>query len=406
MFPSMKFDQGSGCFRPSSDIWVTVCAHCGLVYETPQVVLEQSSEYQEKHYYNAFNQIAMHDATQRIFNPHRWSILKDRVRWGDARRVIDVGASGAWSAWVKTKFPDVESIVLEPSAEAIEYCRQNYPDVVPVHGIFESYDPPAGSLDVISFHFSLYTITNPLDALVKCRRLLTPQGYLLVAISHVLCEVEVWSEEHRRPWLDLDHVIRGVPLVYYSRRTLAALLDAAGFDVEDAFQADYEPGSPLEGRGDHWVVARPRAEGAAVPVAENPVEVAWAERFLTKYCELASRRSIEVFLSERSGDASGITVVFDDDGYRDWVCRLLASSGRTVTPVPLGAYQANGAPGDTIVLNATMTPLGGRAIDCLRPDDGNGYGYFARGWEGQPVPARAFLPERRPGIGLFPFGEA
>lgn len=412
LIPSLKFNLSNGLLQPSADIWIEICQNCGVIHENPQVDVTASNLYREKHYYNAYNQIAVHDSQQRRLNPYRWATLESRIDWGGARRVLDVGASGAWSAWVKAQAGsrEMESLLVEPSAEAVAFCRAHYPEVQAIHGPFEEFDAPAGSADVISLFHSLYVIGDPKRVLEKCRRTLAPDGRLIVVISHVLCEIEIWGDAGRLPWLDLDHVVRGVPLVYYSRRTLAAMLDAAGFDVVDAFATPYPSDDALVGRHDYWVVAQPRPAGAASPSAmANGDEARWAERFLTGYCEQASRRSIQAFFAPGApGDAAEeITVLFDNPDYRDWVCGMLRPFARRLSTLSIDAYRAakDGRPPSktTVTLNAAMTPVGGNVIDCLRPSDGNGYGYFVYAETGALIPARAFTPFRRQNAGLFPF---
>lgn len=412
MFPSLKMDAVQGLFRPSPDIWIEICRQCGLVHENPQIDVARSTSYRERHYYNAYNRIATHDEQQRGLNPYRWSVLEQRLDWASTRCVIDIGASGAWSAQVKAAAGagDVDSVLVEPSIEAIDFCRAHYPDVRAVHGPFETFEAPDASVDVISFFHSLYVIGDARGILEKCWRLLRPDGRLVIVISHVLCEIEVWSEQRRRPWLDLDHLIRGVPLVYYSRRTLAALVEAAGFEIVEGFETPYPENGALAGRHDYWVVAKPRPDLSPAP-RHDKAEAAWARQVLSGYSARASERSVRAFFADgRPGaKAERLRILFDDPAYRDWVCGILAPSGRSLEPVHLDAYRSAGenrvVPEGYITLNATMTPVGGKAVDCLRPEDGNGYGYFTRTHADVPVVGRAFLPYRGVDGALFPFAD-
>lgn len=417
LIPTVKFDHDLGYAKIFPDICVSVCLNCGLVHEFPQIDLEASKEYTEKHYYNQFNRIDYHDSHQRMLNPLRWSVLESRLPWDGFRRVIDVGASGAWSAWVKEKYPEMESVLVEPSAEAIGWCREKYPEVEAFHGIIDTYQEPAGACDLITFFYSLYAVSNPLETLRRCHDVLSDEGRLVICISNTMMETEIWGHACVVPWVDMEFLIRGVPLVYYSRHSLGRMVEAAGFHVIETFVDQLPENSQHRGRQEYYLIARRRrADDPPAGELRSQEHVAWSRSFVQEYCRRASEKSVALLFQER--EIRKIHLVYDDEIYRDWVADILRPYD-----VPVEFHRLDAAnpripdavkdePG-IVLLNSSPVAIGAgkfvaaakhaHAVACVAPWQKGQYGYYVEFANGQRVFTKAFLPVRHYGADIFPF---
>jgi SAM-dependent methyltransferase len=396
-------NEGVGFWQVRRDIWVSLCLNCGTVFENPQINVLESREYNEVHYYNKwFNEVEGHDRLQNSYAPFRWKILADKIRWDQVRRAIDVGATGAWSAILKKNNPHIESLLIEPSKAAIDFCTIRYPDVVPIHGILEEY-APTESLDVITFFYSLYHITNPVDVLKACRERLAENGQLMVCISHAHLEIEMYGSNKITPWVDMEHYVRGAPLIYFSRRTLTKTIERAGFKISEEFVAEHADEGEWKGRQDFFVIAT-KGEPRDIGDLSDPGEVTWARDFVKNYCVNASVNSLKRLLSQKN--VSNTALVCEDDVYAEWILKVL--SDHKCAPRRFRSADCNAtelreylARPDSVLLNATWVPLAGSgecgdsSIDCIQGklSPGN-YGLWTPGANNEVIITKAFLPVR------------
>lgn len=418
LLPSAKFDDKQLAQVIHDKIDVCLCENCGLVFENPQVELTKFGEYADKHYYNPINKVPDQYRYQRMVSAFRWNLLKHRLPWDEISKALDVGATGAWSALIKAKSPAMESVLLEPSSEAVAMCRERHPEVRAELGVFEEFTDHDESYDLITFYYSLYMLSNPRRALAKTRRLLRDGGRLVICISHLLMETEVWINS--LPWVNMTHVIRGVQLVYYSRRTLERFLWVEGFEIESDFTINLMDDHEHSGRQEYYVIA---SKASSVPSKidacdlSDPTECEASRAFFLRYCDIVSERSVARFFDTNEVEA----VLLQHDGdptYLSWLFSKLApfcdqiisvETPPGVTPVSLP--KAADQPG-YVILNATGRPSAAgvtahswrhlRVIDCCHPTDAP-YGSWVRNQDGEVLITRAFCPVMEHGFELFPF---
>ena len=351
----------------------------------------------------------------------RWEVLADRLPWTRIKKALDVGATGAWSAWIKDQYPEIESIVIEPSSQAIALCKNAYPQVKPVHGLFEEFEDEPNSYNLITFFYSLYTISKPLDALKKVSQLLSEDGLLLVCISHLRMEIEIWN--NRLPWVNMAHLIRGVPLVYYSRRTLKQLLNAAGFSPVNEFIAQHPDSSDhWAGRQEHFIIAKKNnlsKNQQSFQSLFDPVERERSRDFFLKYCDSITDRSISEFFAQENVDK--LIVVHDGDiFYWQWLAAKLTKYKCKFEEFVISSDQETLDLTDELdqpgwfILNATtrdiFTIIANRKwfhlqiINCCNFDDGP-YGSWMLDAKGERIISRAFCPCKRGKHSIFPFND-
>lgn len=401
-----KVDMHDSRTKIIDDLWIVVCATGGFVFENPSIDVAKVPEYVRKSYYANRSTLNFQNDFQKVTAVQRWRYLSPLLPWESMERVVDVGALGPWAQLLKDRFPALTSEVVEPSPEAIGFIGRTYPELRAAACSFEEFDAEAGTYDAISFFYSLYAITDPIAAIEKARRLLKPDGALIVVISHALLELEIWQEEGQRPWVDMDLSIRPILNKYYSRRTLKRLIEYGGFAIEDDFVIPYPFDHDTRYGQELVLVARPRNGQMAVDRTEHfrdEGEAAWVRRFLTDFCREASARSIRAWMADASPTEA--VLLWDDERYLAFLMELFQEHGLPVVAVgSLEEAERAAAPG-TPILNATRQPIDHPSvINCTRGDDSNAiYPPVTTGWEGRPVMTRAFLPVRHHPVEVFPF---
>lgn len=146
------------------------------------------------------------------------------------------------------------------TAELLGWARRRSGEPVPLLCLdVENIPLSAASRDVIVCYEAIYYFEHPIRFLQECRRVLSPEGVLL------LCTVNPeWPDFNPSP-----HSHR-----YYSAQQLAALLQAVGFQAE-VFGAFPVAGASLRGRGLSWI------KRAAVRLRLMPSTMA-GKRFLKR----------------------------------------------------------------------------------------------------------------------------
>jgi len=422
LVPSAKRDEVGNTFFVDERIMISLCENCGTVFENPQIRLEGSTPYAERNYYTEANTAWGHDNIQHNWTFYNWQALKDAMPWDQFTHVMDVGAAGAWSNAMRERAPNIiEAVLVEPSPKGIFNCEVRYPKVRAELGIFEEYEDTEGTFDLITFFNSFYSISDPRSALAKVNALLKPGGYLVLCFSYVGMNLEFW--DHGNPFVHMSHVVRGVPLIYYSENTYRKLLDISGFEVVDDIVFDIPEGDPFEQseRQLNFVIAK--SVRSPVPkvdlrLLEDPEEVERGRRFYTQYCKLTTEKSIRLYL-ERYGAGDWVVVHDGDALYGRWVLERISElgghailvDGKSV-PVGMLADRIDDTDGRTVFLAGDWTDAADEAsskfkrakvVNCSPPDGYKGYGNWVANPQGEIVITRSFCPCGSLGDHIFPF---
>jgi 2-polyprenyl-3-methyl-5-hydroxy-6-metoxy-1,4-benzoquinol methylase len=124
---------------------------------------------------------------------------------------VEIAARHGWEAWG-----------VEPSHWAAEEAQQR--DLRVLQGTTETADLPEAHFDVVTLWDVIEHLADPLGDLRRINQLLKPDGLLVV---HTIDIDSLFARlmGDRWPWLMEMH------LYYFSRRTLQAMLEKAGFSV-------------------------------------------------------------------------------------------------------------------------------------------------------------------------------
>ena len=420
MLRGMKFDFKNNCWAVHETIQVGVCDHCGLVYENPQVVLEENALYTDQHCYTPKADLISHDKHQQRMNHMLWGLLEQRLNWKGFNRALDIGASGAWSDFILQKHPHIEQVVLEPSWDAVQHGRKCYPKVDIRHGIFETFEDSPGSYGLISLFNAIYVLAKPRKALANIHQLLTDDGRLIINVTNQHLHVEAWL--YGRPYLNLAQLMRTIMLVYYSRKTLKIMLKISGFEIIEDFTAE-QPEDPLViyMRRNQWyfVIARKSAHGIPKMDFEDlkdETERLEAENFFKRYCEMISDISIQALFDRHLANHIHLFIP-DNPHYIEWLLpRLKAHCPNVIVyskPLDHTELELADEPG-TILLNGfeadvDIEPLHRRfdhikAFNCRIPPEtpsNDPFNLCIHNENGEMIITHSFCPIQD--IRLFPF---
>ncbi len=194
------------------------CARCGLVYASPR----SGDDAIRQSYEDVVDDLYIEERRGRVLTFERnFRPLLAMVREPERPRLLDVGcyagifveivAQHGWEAWG-----------LEPSAWAAAEAERRGLRVV--QGTLASAALPPGSFDVVTMWDVIEHLTDPKAELLRINRLLKPGG---IACIHTI-DIGGLAPRilgPRWPWLMEMH------LYYFSRRTMAQMLAATGFQV-------------------------------------------------------------------------------------------------------------------------------------------------------------------------------
>ncbi len=255
---------------------IVQCRRCGLVYTDPRPdgdnILETYQAVEDPLY--------IEEREGRVLTfEHHLEPLERLTGEPDGRPLLDVGAytgvfveiaaQHGWDAWG-----------VEPSSWAVERAQSR--GLHMVQGTLETANLPNGHFDVVTMWDVIEHLTNPRRALLEARRLLTPDGLLVV---HTIDIESPFARlmGPRWPWLMEMHIY------YFSRHTLRAMLKACGFRVlSDKPQGRFlrlgylmnRVGAvlPLVGRPAEWLITRLGLRSLAVPINLGDLFTAYARK--------------------------------------------------------------------------------------------------------------------------------
>jgi 2-polyprenyl-3-methyl-5-hydroxy-6-metoxy-1,4-benzoquinol methylase len=198
---------------------IVTCRQCGFVYATPR---PHSAEVLDI-YEAVEDPLYVEEREGRVLTfEHHLRPLEHVTGPAQGRRLLDVGAHTGvfvdiarrhgWDAWG-----------VEPSTWAVEQARAQG---LQMHlGTLENATFPAGHFNVVTMWDVIEHVPDPFRTLQAAWRVLEPGGLLVVHtmdIDSLFSRLMGWHW----PWYMEMH------LFYFSRRTLSAMLDKAGFRVQ------------------------------------------------------------------------------------------------------------------------------------------------------------------------------
>ncbi|VAV84864.1 hypothetical protein MNBD_DELTA01-618, partial [hydrothermal vent metagenome] len=213
----------------------SLCRHCGFMYRTPILSHDEQRQYYESSYYETFKPQKPEDIdktknylSENLEKKYGMYItfLKDRGVTFSDKRILDVGTGGGSFLFVCKKEGPAYILGIEPSKAATEmaqsFCVNE--DVEVINGCLNDYPvEKIGKFDVVTMIGVIEHLSDPREILVSIRKYLTDDGVLYVH-TH---------DESPGFFLDIKRQISLVHQLYFTRRTMSAFMEDAGFVVEN-----------------------------------------------------------------------------------------------------------------------------------------------------------------------------
>jgi 2-polyprenyl-3-methyl-5-hydroxy-6-metoxy-1,4-benzoquinol methylase len=195
---------------------IVECRHCGLVYTNPRFA---SGEILDS-YVAVEDPLYLEERDGRVltFERHLRPLEKIKAPPG---KLIDVGAYTGVFVEIAAQH-GWEAAGVEPSRWAVEQARER--GLHMIEGTLAASGLSGAALDVVTMWDVIEHVADPLGELRQAQRLLKPGGLLVV---HTMDIDSLFAQVmgRRWPWLMEMHIY------YFSRRTLKAMLEQAGFAV-------------------------------------------------------------------------------------------------------------------------------------------------------------------------------
>jgi 2-polyprenyl-3-methyl-5-hydroxy-6-metoxy-1,4-benzoquinol methylase len=262
------------------------CDTCATVYVSPRPTADAMSEYYRSTYRKHYGGVGYIGADGRRAAPGDAGYEAALYHWHSPQadnalalgetapgaRVLEIGCRHGKTLELMRERGGIVPFGVEPGESEAEEARRAGIDCATC--ALEAYDPGALRFDQVQWFHVLEHVHEPLQALLKLRGLLKPEGRMVIEVPNVY-----------QPYGLLEgNFFQNVHLVSYSPFTLPALVRRAGFEVTRVVDA-----------GALYVVARPSPLPADVelPLAfsrellgPDANDTAWVATRLGNYANL------------------------------------------------------------------------------------------------------------------------
>jgi SAM-dependent methyltransferase len=210
------------------------CPRCTVVYklfETPNI---RSATFYERDYFHGRKSGRDKRFDHRVRKAARW--LRSAMDLGPTRSVLDVGCSLGYVVAAGREL-GLDAAGSDISEYAVDVCRKR--GLRAEVGTLDHQPFPEGSFDLVVMKHVLEHTPEPKVALAELRRILSPEGRVLIAVP----DLNYWKGLYRRRTyryfrpddLGQQHY------VYYTTGALRRLLESNGFDVLVTSKAYFRP---------------------------------------------------------------------------------------------------------------------------------------------------------------------
>ena len=199
------------------------CPHCGYVHQDPlptpaeldRMTQALYSSLRPEYREEQDEDLPWHETIQD-------SILTRLAAAAPEPTLLDIG-SGLGLFVRRAKRHGFDALGLDPSRDAVEVARTR--DVETIESTIEDLD--RGSFGVLTMFNMLEHVLSPRDVLARCRERLVDGGLLYVSVPNDFNPLQRRLEARLGDWW-----VHPLHVSYFTPRTLRALVDEAGFDVE------------------------------------------------------------------------------------------------------------------------------------------------------------------------------
>lgn len=212
--PAKLYGAASGI--PGTQYLVT-CNDCGMIFESPRYDAETIVRgYME-------SQEAEHDSQYPMRVNSFFQALKKHAKLipPPGAKVLDIGTAGGAFLDAAKKF-GYDAYGMEPSADLVSRGKSRGLQIE--QGTIESHSFPPGYFDMVSLWDVIEHLPDPKSALVEIRKLLKPDGILLINFP----DIGTWQAKlaGKRFWWILS-----VHLHHFTRESIKDICERTGFEA-------------------------------------------------------------------------------------------------------------------------------------------------------------------------------
>jgi 2-polyprenyl-3-methyl-5-hydroxy-6-metoxy-1,4-benzoquinol methylase len=212
--PAKLYGAASGI--PGTQRLVT-CSDCGMIFETPRydaaTIVKGYMASQEGEHDSQYS--------MRVYSFYR--TLKKHAKWLPAvgAKVLDIGTAGGAFLDAAKQY-GYDAYGMEPSADLV--ARGKARGLQIEQGTIESHNFAQGSFDVVCLWDVIEHLPDPKSALVEIRKLLKPDGILLINYP----DIGTWQAKFagKRFWWILS-----VHLHHFTRKSIRDICSRTGFEA-------------------------------------------------------------------------------------------------------------------------------------------------------------------------------
>jgi len=174
---------------------VTICRNCGLIQ-----VRDRDSEAENAPIGTFLNIKPFSNLVLQASRMAKYlEVIERSLDFSKIRSCVDVGCDqGLFLEIVRSKYPHVECLGIDPNEGAIEYGREMYPTVAFETATIEDFEPDGRRFDLIIFTASIYRVRTPKKVLEKLHAMLNEGGHLVTILNFYVEETyRVRAESYR-----------------------------------------------------------------------------------------------------------------------------------------------------------------------------------------------------------------
>ena len=204
---------------------VVRCASCGFTYLAP--LPRQVRDVYEEDYFQAYRDKGIVFPTESALPRHAGRLDAVRQLTGRPGRLLEVGIGhggfmqfAATQGWTPTG--------VEISQYAAQQARQRYGHEI-VCGPIETADLPDGAFDLVHLSHVLEHLVDPVAALVRIEKLLSPVGVLVIEVPNEL--ENLFVRMRRRLGRVAPYPVKSTHVSFFTPASLRRVLGRGGFRV-------------------------------------------------------------------------------------------------------------------------------------------------------------------------------
>ncbi|MBU0604819.1 MAG: class I SAM-dependent methyltransferase [Candidatus Omnitrophica bacterium] len=192
------------------------CNRCGLIYANPRPAVRNLISA----YSRMVDEAYVEEGEGRRLSAQ--SILEILKKMNKGGRLLDVGCATGFLLDEARK-AGWEASGVELSAWAVGYAKTALHIETIFHGILKNAGYPDNYFDAVIMKDSIEHLTDPVSVLIEIRRVLKPDGIICVNTPNI---DSLTGRTLKARWWG----VKQAHLYYFTRKTLHAMLESAGFD--------------------------------------------------------------------------------------------------------------------------------------------------------------------------------